>query len=86
MAVNRIARYLQAEPMFEEFDAEPPSRQPTFNPGAFAALPLTAIPMFGVQPAPAQPPSAMNIYAIALADAQRRLSEPDSADLDFGDF
>ena len=86
MAVNRIARYLQAEPMFDDYDAEPQPRQPTFNPGAFAALPLGAIPLFGVQPAPAQPPATMNIYAIALADAQRRLSEPDSADLDFGDF
>ena len=86
MVVNRITKYLQAEPMYDDLFDEPQPQQPAVNPSAFAGLPLTAMPMFGAQAAPAQNPAALNIYALALAQAQQRLSRRHAADLDFGDF
>ena len=86
MVVNRITKYLQAEPMYDDLFDEPQPQQPTTNLSAFAALPLMAIPLFGAPPVQAQLPTAQNIYAIARAEAERQLSRPNLADLDFGDF
>ena len=86
MVVNRITKYLKSRGLDQERPVEAEPEQPTINLSAFAGLPLATMPFFGAPPAPAQPPAALNIYAIARAEAEQRLSRPKLADLDFGDF
>jgi hypothetical protein len=98
MRLNRITKYFPSETTSEQpQQSVPPHADQTpaevapVTPGAFAALPAFAMPMFGVPTAPMASSAAMNLYAIALDDAQRKLAQKKteqrgSAEMELGDF
>jgi hypothetical protein len=92
MRLNRITKYLPDESSPKQSEvAKRPEADAAVAPSAFAALPAFAMPMFGLPLGPTVSPAAMNLYAIALADAQRKLAEHksdsrDSAELELGDL
>jgi len=74
MFKNRISKYFGAET-----ESNPMREQPTINPSAFVAMPIGAAgPMM---PGNMQAPP-MNIYEIALADAQRKIAESRAHEFD----
>ncbi len=75
MLKNRISKYF-APPAESQEQAEPPQT----NPSAFIAIPTGLAPG---TPAPGgMQPRPMNIYEIALAEAQRKIAEQRANEMD----
>jgi hypothetical protein len=73
MIKNRISKYFRPT-----VDAQEQPEPPKVNPSAFIAMPTGLAP-----PMPGSTPGApMNIYDIALAEAQRKIAEARANEMD----
>ncbi len=85
MRLNRIAKYLPAEASSTQAEqATGSSADPRLQnaaplaSSAFAALPAFALPIIGASTAPPANVAAINLYSIALKDAQRQVAQKKS--------
>jgi hypothetical protein len=98
MRLNRITKYLPAQASSKQPEPATGSSADLRSqdaaplaPSAFAALPAFALPMFGAPTASPANAAAMNLYTIALKDAQRQVAqkksgESGSAEMELGDL